>query len=156
MIQMPKRRKSKDNPYTIIVLDNKYFLKFKDSKNIIQMVEMTMDIYELFNKFELEDISYMHKVDKHIEHSEVYEENLYKRATYKPLSVEEQVEYNLEILRLKEAINSLPIIQKRRIKMYYFNNLPLEKIAKIEGCSFQAISKSIIQGIKKLKKIYRV
>ena len=79
MIKLPKRRKSKDNPYTIIIMDNKYYLKFNDSKNNLQMVELDIEIYELFNQFELEDISQMHKVDKHIEHFEAYEESIYKR-----------------------------------------------------------------------------
>lgn len=152
MAQMPKRRKSKDNPYTIIILDDRYYLTFKDSNNTLQTVELSMEIYDIFNKFELEDISQMHKVDKHIEHSEVYEENLYKRAVNKPMSVEEQIEYNDDILNLKIAIDKLPETQKRRIKMYYFDNLSLEQIAQIEECSFQAISKSILIGVTKLKK----
>ena len=151
MIKLPKRRKSKDNPYTIIIMDNKYYLKFNDSKNNLQMVELDIEIYELFNQFELEDISQMHKVDKHIEHSEVYEESIYKRAINKPISVEEQVEYDNDILNLKTAIEQLPETQKRRIKMYYFDNLSLEQISKIEKCSFQAISKSILLGMTNLK-----
>lgn len=152
MVRLPKRRKSKDNPYTIIIMDGKYYLTFKDSKNIFQTVELSMEIYEIFNKFELEDISQMHKVDKHIEHSEVYEESLYKRALEKPMSLEEQIEYNDDILNLKQALDKLPETQKRRIKMYYFDNLSLEQIAQIEECSFQAISKSILTGVTNLKK----
>jgi len=152
MVQLPKRRKSKDNPYTIILLDGKYYLSFKDSNKNLQKVEISIEIYEIFNKFELEDISQMHKVDKHIEHSELYEESLYKRALEKPISIEEQIEYNDDIFNLKKAIDKLPEIQKRRIKMYYFDNLSLEKIAQIEECSFQAISKSILTGVTNLKK----
>lgn len=152
MVQLPKRRKSKDNPYTIILLDDKYYLSFKDSNKKLQKVEISIEIYEIFNKFELEDISQMHKVDKHIEHSELYEESLYKRALEKPISIEEQIEYNDDIFNLKKAIDKLPETQKRRIKMYYFDNLSLEKIAQIEECSFQAISKSILTGVTNLKK----
>mgnify|MGYP004480176389 CR=1 FL=1 len=152
MIKMPKRRKSKDNPYNLILLNDKYYLTFKDGRNVQQTVELSLDIFEAFNKFELEDISQMHKYDKHIEHSEVYEESLYKRALNKPMTLEEQVEYNNDILNLKKAINRLPNVQKRRIKMYYFDNLSLEQIAIIEECSFQAISKSILIGINALKK----
>lgn len=152
MIKTPKRRKSKDNPYNLILLNDKYYLTFKDGRNVQQIVELSLDIFEAFNKFELEDISQMHKYDKHIEHSEVYEESLYKRALNKPMTLEEQVEYNDDILNLKKAINRLPNVQKRRIKMYYFDNLSLEQIAIIEECSFQAISKSILIGINALKK----
>lgn len=90
MIKMPKRRKSKDNPYNLILLNDKYYLTFKDGRNVQQTVELSLDIFEAFNKFELEDISQMHKYDKHIEHSEVYEESLYKRALNKPMTLEER------------------------------------------------------------------
>ena len=53
------------------------------------------------------------------------------------------------------AINKLSDVQKRRIKMYYFEELNLEQIAKIEHTSFQMISKSIKQGIENLKKILK-
>ena len=81
---------------------------------------------------------------KYIEHSELYEETLYKRSFNKVMSSEEQVEYNDNILKLKLAIDKLPEKQKRRLKMYYFDDFSLGEIARIEGCSFQAISKSII------------
>lgn len=56
---------------------------------------------------------------------------------------------------LINAINKLSDVQKRRIKMYYFEQLKLEKIAEIEHTSFQMISKSIKQGIENLKKILK-
>lgn len=149
---MPKRRKSKDNPYTIVLIDNKFLLKFKDSKNTIQIVELSNDIYKVFNAFELEDISMMHKVEKYIEHSEVYEDTLYKRALNKPISVEEEIERRDNIYKLKNAIENLPPVQKRRIRMYYFDDLKLKDIARIEECTFQAISKSINQAILNLRK----
>lgn len=41
------------------------------------------------------------------------------------------------------AINKLSYTQRRRIKMYYFDELDLKTIATIEHTSFQMISKSI-------------
>lgn len=157
MVVMPKRRKNKDNPYTLFYSEEKknYMIKFKDSKGIFQNIELTDELYQIFNKFELEDISLMHKIDKYIEHSEIFEETLYKRATKKVISVEEQVEKNISFVELKQAINKLPNAQKRRIKMYYFDDLNLEQIAKIENCSFQAISKSINVALQNLNKILK-
>lgn len=154
MVIMPKRRKSKDNPYTIIYCEEKqiYKIRFNDGKGILQNVELTDELYKLFNIFELEDISMMHKMDKYIEHSEVFEETLYKRSVVSVISVEEQVEKSINYKMLRKAINNLPDIQKRRIKMYYFDELNLEEIAEIEGCSFQAVSKSINTALQNLKK----
>ena len=83
MSNRPKRRKFKDNPYTIIEIEisNKYFVTFKDSRDIFNKVEVSKDIYEMFNYYELRDLSQMNEYDNHIEHSEIYENNLNKKAT---------------------------------------------------------------------------
>ena len=53
-----KRNKDKYNPYTLEVRENDcYILKFKDSKNTLQEIIISKEIYEAFDKFELEDIS---------------------------------------------------------------------------------------------------
>ena len=43
-------------------------------------------------------------------------------------------------------------IQKRRIKMYYFDDMTLKEIAKIEKCSIMSVKESIDSGINKLRK----
>ena len=73
----------------------------------------------------------------------------------KPLSLEDEIIRKFTFEDLKNAIKELPEIQQRRIKMYYFEQLKLEKIAEIEHTSFQMISKSIKQGIENLKKILK-
>lgn len=153
MINFPKRKRDKDNPYVLLYSEetNSYMVKFKDSRNVIQIVEISTSVFEAFNKFELDDISQMHKIDKHIEHSEIYEEKLYTRALNKPQSIENIVERKILISKIFEIIESLPIVQQRRIKMYYIDELSLKEIAKIEKCSFQAVNKSINLALKKIK-----
>ena len=73
----------------------------------------------------------------------------------KPLSLEDEFIRKSRFEDLINAINKLSDVQKRRIKMYYFEELNLEQIAKIEHTSFQMISKSIKQGIENLKKILK-
>ena len=152
MIKLPKRRKSSDNPYKIdyCEMKNIYVLIFNDSRNIKQIIELTDELYHAFDEFELEDISQMQKYDKHIERFELLDEELYKRMINQSDSIENEVEKKILNDELKVAINSLDEVQKRRIKMYYFDELTLEEIAKIEGCSFQAVSKSISLALKKL------
>ena len=90
---MPKRNKSKDNPYTLDFdeISNIYTVEFTDNKKIIHKVEISEEVYHAFDKFELEDISQIHKYRSHIEHSEVYEDSLNNRRMDKPLSLEEEV-----------------------------------------------------------------
>lgn len=154
MVKVPVRNKSKDNPYTLGYDEerNVYTVEFSDNKNVIHKVEITDKIYGAFDKFELEDVSQIHKYSKYIEHSEVYEENLNRRALGKQLSVEEIVEQNIEIDDLKNAIDKLTLIQKRRIKKYYFENKTLQQIADEEECSIASVKESLDSAITKLRK----
>ena len=121
MAKMPIRNKSKDNPYTLGFDEEKniYTVEFKDNKNILHKVEISEKVYKAFDKFELEDISQIHKVRSHTEHSEVFEETLNTRMLYKPISIEEEVENKVLLDDLKKAINHLTDVQKRRLKLDY-------------------------------------
>ena len=44
------------------------------NKNNINLVEVSVQVYEAFDKFELRDLSELNEYDNHIEHSEIYEE----------------------------------------------------------------------------------
>lgn len=148
------RNKDKYNPYTLDIDEetNTYIVEFKDTKNIIHRVEVSEKVYEAFDKFELEDISQIHKIKKYIERNEVYEETLFHKSINASISVEDEVESKLLSEDLKDAINELSDIQKRRLKMYYFNELTLDEIAMLENTSHQAISKSIIRAIEEIRK----
>lgn len=157
MAERPKRRKHKDNPYTLefIKEKNSYRVSFKDVKGKYRRVEVNKEIYQAFDRFELDDLSELNEFDNHIEHSEIYENNLNERAMDKPLGVADIVETMLINEELKKAINELSDIQKRRIKMYYFEDMTLEDIARIEKTSHQAVSKSIIKALAELRKILK-
>ena len=100
MAKMPKRRKSKDNPYTLEYIEEKniYKVSFKDNRENLNVVEISASVYKAMDKFELEDISQMHKFERHIEHSELYEGTLNERAVDKPISLEDIVEKNVSAI----------------------------------------------------------
>lgn len=87
----PNRKKDKHNPYTLMIVEGRYYLSFKDARGVMQNIEIDKVLYELFNRFELEDISYLNRVSRHIEHSELTEASLNDRAFYKAESLEETV-----------------------------------------------------------------
>ena len=74
-----------------------------------------------FDRFELDDLSEMNEYDNHIEHSEIFENNLESRAKDKQILLEDMIIQKETFEKLKKAINELPEIQKRRIKKYYFD-----------------------------------
>lgn len=44
-MDIPKRRKSMDNPYTLIIFDNRYYVEFRDGRNILNKVEVTKELF---------------------------------------------------------------------------------------------------------------
>lgn len=148
-----KRNKDKYNPYTLDKdKNNAYIVEFKDVNNIIHKVEVSEKVYEAFDKFELEDISQIHKIRRHIERNEVYEETLFHKSIKVPISVEEQVEKKILHEELRDAINELNDVQKRRIRKYFFESKTYEDIANEEKCSKVAVKYSIDIAIKNISK----
>ena len=157
MDRHPKRRKSKDNPYILEVNDNKYTIKFKDTRNNLCELAITENLYQAFNKFELEDISQLHKYERHIEHSLIYEEQLYNRSLKKTIDLETFIIDKILIEKINEIINySLSKTQQLRLCLYFYENKTLDDIARIEGTTHQAISKSIKNSINKIKKLAKI
>ena len=157
MAQRPKRRKYKDNPYTLNYCEERdiYIISFKDSKGIFQNVEVTETIYKAFDRFELDDLSEMNEFDNHIEHSEVFENNLNDRAMDKPISLEDEVIRKSTFDELKKAIEMLPEVQKRRIKKYYFEDKTEQQIADEENATHQSVHIILERAIENLKKILK-
>jgi len=152
----PKRRKDKLNPYTIYQSkDGEYFISFVDGTGVHQHLNVSQELYDLFDTFELEDVSYMNVVDRHIEHSEQTDESLNARAAVKPAMLEDEVILDMRNKELHKAIMSLPEVQRRRILLYYFSELTFEQIAEMEGCKHPAIIKSVKLAIQNLKKYFQ-
>ena len=137
MVNRPKRRKSKDNPYTLIYN------------------EIKKEIFDAMDRFELDDLSEMNEYDNHIEHSEVKEITLNKRMLYKQNEIDDIIQAKFESRELKRAISCLSDVQKRRIKLYYFEDKTIEEIAKLERTSHQAVSETIRAGIKNIRKMLK-
>ena len=151
-MECPKRRKYNDNPYNIIKNEKGYKIVFKDSKHIIQQVSITEDIYDLFNSFELSDLKELNEYDRHIEHFELCDESIFHKKNSDFYNLEQVVENRFLKKELYDAINTLSVVQKRRIIMYYFKDLNLREIATIEHCSITSVKESIDSALVKLRK----
>lgn len=150
----PNRKKDKHNPYTLMIVEGRYYLSFKDARGVMQNIEIDKVLYELFNRFELEDISHLNRVSRHIEHSELTEASLNDRAFYKAESLEESVSRSIEYELLHTAIPKLPETQRRRLLLYFFGEMTYEQIAELEGCTKRAVKFSVDLAIEKLKKVF--
>ena len=88
-MKRPKRSRKKDNPYTLEVSGEKYYVLFKDSKNILRNIEVRKDVFDLMDRFELDDVCEINEYKRHIEHSEIYEWTINSRSVYKHENLED-------------------------------------------------------------------
>lgn len=157
MDQRPKRRKDKDNPYEIFTVGIEtdrphYYIRFTDSLCVEQCMEIEKELFDLFDRFELDDLSFLNEVDRHYDLSDQSEETLNSHALVRPCSLEDALMERLEQERLRQAIAMLPDVQKRRLILYYFDGLTYQEIAQREGCRYQVVQRSIWRAEEKIKK----
>ncbi len=148
----PKRRRDKYNPYHISELNGHFYISFQDGQGVPHEFEISHKLYEVFDDSELKDISYLHKWDKYIEHSEVWESALNDRAFTQQESVEEIVLKNILIEKLHRAIRTFSPVQRRRLILYFYEGMTYEQIAEREGCTKMPVKRSIDAAICKLRK----
>lgn len=151
----PNRKKDKYNPYTLTITEGRYYLSFKDGRGKQQNIEIDEVLYQMFDRFELEDISHLNRVSRHIEHSELTEETLNDRTFHKAKQLEDIVSESIEYEQLHRAVSKLPKVQRRRLKLYFFGEMSYEQIAKLEGCTKRAVKFSVDIAVEKLKKNFK-
>ena len=151
MDKRPKRRNDKYNPYILETLDNKFYVSFTDSNKIKQRVEVSKEVYDCFDEYELIDISAMNEYDRHIEHSELCESTLEKRILNRGISMYDDVEKKYISKEVRQAINTLPAAQRQRLIKYYYQSKNYKKIAEEEGCEYQCVQRSIYKAREKMK-----
>ncbi len=152
----PKRRRDEENPYEIYTAGintahPRFYLFFKGCDGVKRWMEIDRTLFDAFNEFELDDLSFFNEVDRHYEQSEVTEATLNRRAAKPQESMEETISQRIEVDKLHQAIARLPEKQRRRLVLYYFGEFTYEQIADMEGCSHPAVIKSISSALKKLK-----
>lgn len=150
----PKRRKDKYNPYNIYkTQEGAFHLRFRDGEGALQDLEISEELYQQFDRFELDDLSYLNVVDRHYEQSEQTEASINARAFSTPESLEDEVMGKMESEFLHRAIAELSEVQRRRLILYYFEGLTYEQIAQREGCTISPVKNSIDRALEKLEKI---
>lgn len=147
----PNRKKDKLNPYVLSMENGCHYVAFQDGQGISHKVQISAAVYEAFDSFELKDISHLNAVSRHHEQSDLTEATLQRRAASLPEEPEEQVLRKMTYQRLHNAIAELPDTQRRRVSLYYFEGYTYEQIAKMVGCTKQAVKSSIDHALKKLE-----
>ena len=155
----PKRRRDKDNPYEIFTVGIKaecprYYIRFKDSSHIVHCFEISKELFNLLDSFELDDLSFLNEWDRYLEQSMQTEASMETRSICHQETVEETVFRHIESEMLHKAIATLPEVQRRRLLLYYFGNMTYQEIAELEGCKHPAVMKSVKAAIDNLKRFF--
>ena len=72
----PNRKKDKLNPYTLSIENDIYYITFTDGQGFFRKIEISKELYAAFDSFELEDISHMNVVSRHLTESDMGDESL--------------------------------------------------------------------------------
>ena len=144
---------------TYIIISNndesKNIIAFKDVNGKSRIIRANKILRDEYKRRKSEENSQNIKFSRYIEHSELTDISLNKRAVNKEISLEEQVVSNLESERIIKEIWKLPTPQNRRVYMYIVNEFSYTKIAKIENRAIPTIKESIDRGLENLRKKLR-
>ena len=156
----PKRRRSKDNPYDLFSVgintdSPHFFVCFKDGQGQYHCEEVSRELYEQLDRFELEDLSEMNENDRHIEHSDISENTLHRRAAEPMEPTHEAADIAIRSESVHKAVEMLPPIQRRRVKLHYFVGMTLEQIGTREDCTKQAVKATLRTAEKNLEIILK-
>lgn len=154
-VKHPKRKKDKQNPYTLSIENGKEYISFHDSEGTYHQLEVTHALFSQFNDFELEDISYLNAVSRHYEFSELTEQAINERAFLPQEPIEDAVFRKLQYAQLYTAVKTLPDKQRERLILYYFRNYTYAQIAEMEGCTVMPVKRSIDKALAQLAKLMK-
>lgn len=122
----PNRKKDKYNPYTLSIENNTYYISFTDGQGIFHKQEISTELYAAFNGFELEDISWINEISRHLSELDFGEEPLSHKIADPSEPMEDRVYRSIMYQELHKAIAQLPEIQRRRVLLYYFGGYTYE------------------------------
>lgn len=127
--------------------------------------EVFIKMMKNINKYNIEDKKFRSWLLKIASNSmkDYFKSKIYKqRCEYKDIeeyeipdknNVVDLLDKKEEIIKIKEAINKLPNIQRQAIILKYYNDLKIKEISSITGENENTIKSRLYNGIKTLKKL---
>lgn len=134
----PKRRKDKYNPYTLSMIDGKCYLSFRDGQGVPHRLELDVKLYAVFDRFELDDLSFLNEQERHLDWTELNEELLSRRSAQEPAPVEDAVYESMQTQALREGVNQLPEVQKKEgCRCISLTGLPMRRLRCGKGAAIR-------------------
>ena len=136
---------------------NKYYIFFKDSVGKECKLEIEEEIFNVYMDSKKVYKKIQNQYDRHEEHFEQTEENLYKKGVHTEEYVEDFIIKKETYSDLRKTVKKVTSPHNKRIEMYFFKEMTAQEIATKEGKNERTIRYSIKKGIdeiiKKFKKI---
>jgi RNA polymerase sigma factor (sigma-70 family) len=133
----------------------RYFVCFKDGRGVFHETEVSLLVYSAFCHFVKTERNLRRSDERHIEQSDLSDEQLSKRAIQPQKSIEDIIADAELAAALQAAIAQLPEIQHRRFILYYYSELTYKQIAEMEGCSHVAVIHSLEKAKAAIEKKIR-
>lgn len=131
---------------------NKYYIFFKDSSGKECRLEIKEEIFNVYMKSKKEYKKIQNQYDRHEEHSQQTEINLYQKAVTKGDNVEDLVINKLMCSDLKRMVREIPTPHNKRLEMYLFKEMTIQEITIKENRDERTIRYSISKGISEITK----
>jgi RNA polymerase sigma-70 factor (ECF subfamily) len=147
------------NPYTLRTEIREgithYYVSFRNGQSALRETEVNRDVYLTIDECRKHEKRQRNFFDRHIEHSDLTDETLSRRAQTPPASVEEAIIGKEFADALRAVIDGLPKGQQRRFILYHEIGLTYEQIAEIEGCSKVSAFRSVSRAEEKIRDVMR-
>ncbi|MDR1184195.1 MAG: sigma-70 family RNA polymerase sigma factor [Coriobacteriales bacterium] len=143
------------NPYTLRTECAEgithYYISFTDGQANHRETEVSRPVYLEFCRFVKQERNLRRWDERHTEYSELTEETLMRRSLRPPKGVEEAVFDGQRDKRLRQAIEELPELQRRRFVLYHEFGLTYGQIAQMEGCSKMSAKRAVDRAEEKIR-----
>jgi RNA polymerase sigma-70 factor (ECF subfamily) len=118
----------------------------------VKKVEVTDELIECFEDFRKTKNNQKKSDERHIDFRGI--ENVENEAIiiHSEKSIEEIIFEDEKKEQIHLALSSLTEIQRRRVMLYYFDDLKLDAIAKLENVYISAVERSIKKAEKSIAK----
>jgi RNA polymerase sigma-70 factor (ECF subfamily) len=133
----------------------RYFVSFVDGQDHLRDVEISREVYVVIDECRRHEKRQRNFFDRYIEHSQLTDESLSRRAFAPASSIEEALTSNEERDALYAALNGLSEVQRRRFILYHAVGFSLEQIAGVEGCSISSVSRAVLRAEQKIRKFMK-
>ncbi len=120
----------------------------------IKKVEVTDELIECFDEFRKVKNNQKKSDERHIDFRGVDNAENEAIIIHSEKTIEEIIFEDERKEQLHLALSSLTDIQRRRVLLYYFDDMTVKEIAKLENVVIRVVSRSIRKAEEKLSKYF--